>query len=423
MKRIAKILTCMLLTVLIILPIGSFAVETADTKDIKEGKCGANAFWKLDMSTGELTVYGTGPTDHFNVYPLEDIEYDPQATMSYNKKLPLPDFHKYRENILKIKVEEGITELGRGLFKNLDNCVSAKLPDTLTVIHPACFAFQDSLEEVNLPESLTRIGKVAFKGCPLNAVSWPSNVTVMEDGALALRGEVDNLIIPSTITHVGSTFHPSLITARKIFLPNSLNNSYCDFQSFTVLEEIVFEEGFTYIDVRLPSEGEGCVKLIVPSTVTGLSDTFINTAGKNDGFWHPLYQTYEICFCGTDEEWNNIVAKLSDDVKNVLNTQITVTTNYTYDFSVYKTDGNIFLTDEELYDTEIGDTKSETTEVSVTSETTSNVDTKLFETTNVIVDGEFPETGMEIKIVVVVVVLCIALLSTALIIKTRRKNR
>lgn len=333
MKRIAKILTCMLLTVLIILPIGSFAVETADTKDIKEGKCGANAFWKLDMSTGELTVYGTGPTDHFYNDNLADyegyvVDFDPKYTIEYHRSLPRPGFYQYKDSIQTIVVEYGITELGRSMFLELDKCKSVVLPDSLLIIHPACFAMCTELETINLPESLTRIGYYAFAvSKSLKNIKWPSGVAVIEKGTFTNSGELI-LEIPRTVTDILGTASLGFAPTKVLFIPNSLEGGKYSFGEMR-MEEVVFEEGFTEIDTFF----DGCPdlrRIIIPATVKKINLDLL-------GMY--VYDV-QICFCGTDEEWSKIVTNFdkgdfSDELYRYYYDRLTknVVINYEYDCS------------------------------------------------------------------------------------------
>ena len=100
------------------------AATTANAEVVASGNCGAegnNVTWTLD-DQGTLTLDGTGAT----------------ATVQY-AKTDQP-WYNYASQITNVVVNEGITDLGLGLFLNNSSIKSVSLPASLTDI--ADFAFQ-----------------------------------------------------------------------------------------------------------------------------------------------------------------------------------------------------------------------------------------------------------------------------------------
>lgn len=75
--------------------------ETFEIKDknILSGKCGNNATWTLDLSTGKMTITGTGD--------MEDYKYSTRTP-----------WVKYRDNIKTVNIDKGITRIGTNTFYN-----------------------------------------------------------------------------------------------------------------------------------------------------------------------------------------------------------------------------------------------------------------------------------------------------------------
>ena len=109
--------------------------------------------------------------------------------------------------------------------------------------------------------------------------------------------------------------------------------------STTITEEIIFEEGFTIIDMDLPLPGnKRPTKVIIPATVGSISDRFVLSAMINQ------IGDFELCYCGTDEQWDAIVSKLGGKAAAHLNTVFKVTTNYQYDCTIKNADAPMVAT-------------------------------------------------------------------------------
>ena len=123
--------------------------ETTEDNNILSGKCGENAYWTFDKTTGTLTISGTGSV----------------TENSWNTEIPV-DENGYSD-IKHIVIEAGITQLhNNGGFGV--NISSISLPDTLTYIDDWYFSYigdvavQFDLKEVTVPASVTYIGEHAF---------------------------------------------------------------------------------------------------------------------------------------------------------------------------------------------------------------------------------------------------------------------
>lgn len=84
------------------------------------GSCGENASWKFDKESKTLTISGTGAMADYTLNTLKE-------------------YRKYKFDIKKIVVEEGITYIGN-----------------------YAFIFNHSVEEIRFPKSVEKIGKNAF---------------------------------------------------------------------------------------------------------------------------------------------------------------------------------------------------------------------------------------------------------------------
>lgn len=127
-------------------------------------KCGDNATWSFDKTTGTLTISGTGDMyDYDNLYGEE------------GGSGPFSPWFENLKDIKKIVIKEGITYISSGFL--------------------GC----KNLTELIIPDSVTRIGDSAFRGCTsLKSVTIPKSVTTIGSDAFGFEGE-DNTIEGFTI--------------------------------------------------------------------------------------------------------------------------------------------------------------------------------------------------------------------------------
>lgn len=130
---------------------------------IDGGKCGADAFWKLDK-TGTLTIYGSGAMWD---YPTSEDD-------SWWMDWALP--WKSYEAISRIVVAEGITHIGAYAFYWTDNATALSLPSSLISIGRAALCGFGGTEII-VPDNVTCIDNFAFNGCDnLKTVSLPAGL-------------------------------------------------------------------------------------------------------------------------------------------------------------------------------------------------------------------------------------------------------
>ncbi|MBR5806848.1 MAG: leucine-rich repeat protein [Oscillospiraceae bacterium] len=120
------------------------------------GECGDNLTWTL-AEDGTLTISGTG----------EMYNYDSDTVPWYS----------YKDNIIKVVVEEGVTSIGASAFAECKQITEVSLPDSLTSIGVYAFLYCDSLETITIPNNVTSIGWAAFFYCEaLREVTIPKSI-------------------------------------------------------------------------------------------------------------------------------------------------------------------------------------------------------------------------------------------------------
>lgn len=144
------------------------------------GTCGENATYSLDITTGQLTISGTGK-----------VSLAPQLASPLLTCI---------ENIV---IENGITEIGARAFQRVAPLPAITLPETLLSIGDSAF-YWSSLQDIKLPEGLQTIGKGAFARCEsLSSVSLPSTLQSIGDKAF-LGTNVKEIEIPVNMKTLGN---------------------------------------------------------------------------------------------------------------------------------------------------------------------------------------------------------------------------
>lgn len=127
-------------------PLTAAAVTCSDTKVIiASGTCGLHATWVLDEE-GTLTISGTGPV--YGWYSTETIPWG-----------------DYRDSILSIVVEEGITEIGYQTFFYCKAATSITLPSTVRKLDTCAFVGCRSLQSITIPEGVEELPGYVFDSC------------------------------------------------------------------------------------------------------------------------------------------------------------------------------------------------------------------------------------------------------------------
>ncbi len=110
------------------------------------GTCGDGLTWVLDSVTETLTVSGTGE--------MED--YKDRSAIPWRELSPI---------VARLKVENGVTTIGRNAFEDCQRLESVELPATLERVGERAFALCSSLTDVHLSAS-TKVPENAFADTP-----------------------------------------------------------------------------------------------------------------------------------------------------------------------------------------------------------------------------------------------------------------
>jgi len=126
------------------------------------------------------------------------------------------------DSLKEVIVEEGVTKLGVGMFRNCMSLTTVSLPQTLLSIPDSAFDGCISLKNIALPPNIKYIGDDAFCNCQsLTELYIPKSVSNI--GFSAFRGcAFQKIIIPSSIFGISEYMFYDAYDLKEVELPNTI---------------------------------------------------------------------------------------------------------------------------------------------------------------------------------------------------------
>ena len=334
-------------------------------KEMK-GTIGEGLTWSIQ--DGTLTISGTG-----EMIFSDDFDY------GHSNR----EWYEYRNEISKIVIEEGVTQINDYAFWGMDKVVSVSLPTTLTSL--GTFAFRDCSEliEINLPAGLKHHGQQAFLGCDklleehnglyyvgnwvVNPSHWDGEYSSesFRSNTIGISGDalpglkIQDLILPNGLKYIGThafggssmqslTIPASVVSiGERAFLNCSeLLDVYCHAEKVPDTGSSAFEGPYIeYATLHVPAASIENYKTTTPWSEFGKIAALPVEKTLLDG------EVYEN---GEDEECNNITYTRTLSKTNTWNAlyvpfEIPVTAEFLEDYDV------AYFNDIHSFDEYIGD--------------------------------------------------------------------
>ena len=223
----------MVLSVFSVLPVASAAESTEETVGASRGTTG-DCIWNLD-DNGTLTISGNGA--------MGGQDY------------------LWGNNINKIVIENGVTKIGWGAFRDFIELTEVSIPDSIESIDGSVFQNCCSLTNIIIPDSVTEINYDTFSGCE----------------------KLTDVTIPDNVEYIGSYAFNNCKSLKKIIIPKSVNGfGNFVFSGCTSLDTIIISPQNTKYDSRNGSNAiietdtnklcVGCKSTVIPDSVTEIGD-------------------------------------------------------------------------------------------------------------------------------------------------------
>ncbi len=236
MKTFRKILSVVLVTVILMLPMTANAV-------ILSGECGANNIyidyigdinWTLDTETGVLSFDGEGYMDSFYNFNISQSEL-----------LPWWD---NLEDIETVVLSEGIKNIGSGVCCGAVNLTSVVVPDSLESVDYNTFYNCKKLESFEFGENFKYLSKCAFFASGLTSIEIPDAVDMIPDQAFQSCQKLRSVKLPANLTYISDMAFNRCSSLENLILPDKLEKiGYYAFEGCSSMKTVTIGENLEYI--------------------------------------------------------------------------------------------------------------------------------------------------------------------------------
>lgn len=230
----------------------------------------------LNLDGSNITIdWGDSTVDDYS----EDIEYiydeEGEYTITITGVSGIQDgLLKNVKNVVEVIIPNNITSLPYEVFSGCSNLEKVVLPNGISSIGGWFCNGCANLVELNLPDGLENIGIHFLCGCGLDEVIFPYGVSAISGKALK-GSNVSNVVIPKSVTNIGSYAFQDCQNLSYIEIPNSVDFIYAFFGYHSPLTTIKFHsETPPTIQANFLSGNDNC-SIHVPE---GSRDAYLNAS-------------------------------------------------------------------------------------------------------------------------------------------------
>ena len=331
---------------------------------IASGVCGAegdNLTWTLD-DQGTLTISGMGEMNNYDIS---------SAPWSNNW-----------EKIIKIIIDDGVTNIGIDAFSKCSNVTYLFIPGSITSIPDRAFLYCDNLSDVLLSEGIVSIGyNNFFISTGLRSITIPASVTEIHF-SLGGSSNLEEIIVNEN-NSVYSSDHGVLFDKSKTTLikypynrpgelytvPDSVVSiGYGSFASSRNISSIIIPNSVTTISEQA-FEDSSVKHIVIPNSVTTIGDyafsmsqlTDITLPSNCSNMGHEVFyscsnlvdvtipvslvsidrylfnecfQLHRIHYSGTKEQWNVFLENALSDGIGIENVALLIANVYCSDEAI-----------------------------------------------------------------------------------------
>ena len=193
-RRILSILTALVLVFGLCSPLTGLIPKAEAVEITDSGKFAPNMTWTLD-SEGTLTIHGDGSMYNYG-----------SSTENHQWSVESVAWHKYRDEIRRVVIGEGITFLCPYAFQDCVNLTSVSLPDSLIGISLHGFSGCTRLTNIVIPNGVESISNGAFLGAGLESVYIPDSVDMIDMNAFLGCTSLKTARLPQFMDEPGDDF-------------------------------------------------------------------------------------------------------------------------------------------------------------------------------------------------------------------------
>ena len=196
-------------------------------------------------------------------------------------------------DLTSITMPNSVTSIGECAFYWCSGLTSITIPNSVTSIGELAFYSCSSLTSIEIPKSVTSIGISAFDDCSgLTSVhitdleSWckiafGSNPLCYAQHLFLNGEEIKELVIPNSVTNIGSSAFEGCSGLTSVMIPNSVTNiGEKAFEYCFGLTSVTIPNSVTSIGYRTFYSCSGLTSITIPNSVTSIGDyAFLECTG------------------------------------------------------------------------------------------------------------------------------------------------
>ena len=186
------------------------------------GSCGNNVTWEYESDSKTLYISGSGE--------MNDYGGSSEMAFGINDR----PWENIINNIIVVKVLDGVTSIGNGSFYGCENLTTIELANSITSIGSEAFYNCNSLVSITLPENLQLIGNRSFYGCTeLTSITIPNLVKKLGVGVFQNCKHITSVTMGNRISSIKSYTFDGCSRLNSITLSNEIISigdyafSYC----------------------------------------------------------------------------------------------------------------------------------------------------------------------------------------------------
>ena len=246
------------------------------------------------------------------------------------------------DNLVSVVLPEGLISIGDYAFINCEKLRDINLPSTVEEIGLYCFDHCTSLKEIAIPEGVTEIDKNTFRGCTsLTKVTLPDGLESIGEYAFYECTSLKSIVIPESVTVIGYYAFSGCESLTSIVVPENVYQlmggafEWCtSLRTATVCGDTVgdsiFENCSALQSVTVTEGTRRLAGFYIFENCTSLTQITLpkSLVEINSYVFYHCENLRTINYNGTVAEWQALKKYTGWD-------------DYTGDYTVYCTDGNI----------------------------------------------------------------------------------
>lgn len=236
----------------------------SDAEIIASGNCtyDGSVKWKLDTE-GVLVISGSG---YMYDWDGHENEY-------------------YKKSVKNVVIEDGITDIADGMFKDCTSLINVSIPDSVTKIgnddgysRDGAFEGCISLTDIILPNSITSIARYTFEGCTsLANVNMPDSITNIADGVFRDCTSLANITIPDNVISISDNAFSGCTSLKNIMIPNGVTRIGSHvFFGCDSLTDIIIPDGVTIVREGTFKNCTSLTGVTIPNSVTTIGSNHLD---------------------------------------------------------------------------------------------------------------------------------------------------